>query len=231
MRHALVVVDEDALAVAHRLDEEGHGAFRAGSYEMAERLHARSLEHARSADDPTAMVRALVGLARVALHLERWERLSHLTTEAERTARDAGVDSLLRGPLHMRAEAARMRGDADEARRAYRESIALNQQLGDEEMVGIERGNLAWVEIGVGDLSEAQRLLDLCQRATAPGDIYGRAFVLLTKARISLERGDQTGRHLLAMADRTLEGAGLVWDPAEQRCHEATSALVQTMQE
>ena len=227
MDHALSMGSDDTLAEASRLDDEGYAAFQSGDHERAEQLHTEGLRLARSVGDAGAIVLALTGLMRVALRTGSWERLSELSEDAERTARAAGDDALLRMPLHMRAEAARMRGELEEARHGYSDSISLNEALGSDSMVGVERGNLAWVEIAAGDLEEAQRLVDLCAQSTAEDDSYGTAFVQLTRGRILLERDDPTGVALVDSADRTLSSAGLVWDPAEQRCYEQTRALAE----
>ena len=53
------------------------------------------------------MVTALSGLMRVALRSEDWHRLDQLCEEGASIATAAGDETLLRMPLHMRAEAAR----------------------------------------------------------------------------------------------------------------------------
>lgn len=218
---------EDRLSEALRLDDEGYDAFVAGDTESARRLHARSLEIAREAAEPSAVASALAGLMRVALRERDFDGLSNLVSEGEAVARESGDESLNRYPLHMKAEGARIQGNLKEARQAYLASLALNEKLGNEGMVGVESGNLAWVEIAEGNLNEAERLISECETATSPDDSYGLAFVLLTKARINLERGDQTGSALLSEAERTLESAGLVWDPTEQETYEETKAIVE----
>lgn len=222
-----MVGSEDRLSEASRLDDEGYDAFKAGDIDSSRRLHTRSLEIAREAAEPAAIATALAGLMRIALRAKDFDGLSELVSEGESVARESGLEALSRYPLHMKAEGARIQGNLVDARRAYQKSLALNDKLGDNEMVGVEQGNLAWVEIAEGNFDEAERLISECEKAMSAGDSYGLAFVLLTKARISLERGDQAGPALLSEADRTLESAGLVWDPAEQESYERTKAMVE----
>ncbi|CAN5743809.1 hypothetical protein BH23ACT5_BH23ACT5_21580 [soil metagenome] len=217
---------EDRLAEASRLDDEGYDAFKPGDAESARNLHTRSLEIAREAAEPSAIAAALGGLMRIALRDKDFEDLSKLVSEGEAVAQESGDESLSRYPLHMRAEGTRMQGNLAGAREAYLASLALNEKLGDDDMVAVELGNLAWVEIAEGNLAEAERLISECETATSPDDSYGLAFVLLTRARINLERGDQTGSRLLLEADQALESAGLVWDPAEWETYEETKAMV-----
>lgn len=213
---------EDPLTAAERLDDAGYEAFHRGDTALAERLHTESLEMARESGDATAIVTALAGLMRVALRSQDWARLEQLRSESAAIALACGDDALLRMPLHMSAEGARMRGELDDARQLYRESIRLNQRLGNDGMVGVECGNLAWVEIEAGDLGEARRLIERCERTTDAHDAYGVAFIQLTRARLSLADGDPSGAEQLELATQTLEAAGLAWDPAEQRCFDET---------
>jgi ATP/maltotriose-dependent transcriptional regulator MalT len=228
--HNPVVGTEDKLSEAARLDDEGYDAFVGGDTETARRLHTRSLELAREAAEPSAVASALAGLMRLALREKDFDGLSHLVSEAEAVAQESGDESLYRYPLHMKAEGARMQGHLADARQAYIASLALNGRLGNDNMVAVESGNLAWVEIAEGNLDEAERLISECETATSSDDSYGLAFVLLTKARINLEKGDQTASRLLSEADRTLETAGLVWDPTEQETYEKTKAMVEPPQ-
>jgi ATP/maltotriose-dependent transcriptional regulator MalT len=216
---------EEPLAVARRLDEEGYAAFQRGDTDLARRNHDESLELARREGDPSMVVTALSGLMRVALRTEDWDGLDRLCAEAIGVAAESGDEALLRMPTHMSAESARMRGDLVAARDLYRRSIELNTRLGNHDMIAVECGNLAWVEIGAGDLDEAAALVDRCEAGTAPDDPYGVAFVALTRARVLLERGDRSGTALLASARSALTAAGLVWDPAEQRCYDDTMSI------
>lgn len=222
------MASENTLSEALRLNDGGYDAFVAGDTESARSLHARSLEIAREAAEPSAVASALAGLMRVALREKNYEGLSNLVSEGEALARESEDESLNRYPLHMKAEGARLQGELGEARQAYLASLALNEKLGNDEMVAVEAGNLAWVEIAEGNLDEAERLISACESATSPDDTYGLAFVLLTKARVNLERGDQTGSAQLSEAERALESAGIVWDPTEQDAYNETQALVET---
>lgn len=220
--HNPVVGPDDRLFEAARLDDEGYDAFVAGDTETARRLHTRSLELAREAAEPSAVASAFAGLMRIALREKDFDGLSHLVAECEEVAQESGDESLYRCPLHMKAEGARMQCRLADARQAYVASLALNEKLGNNNMVAVESGNLAWIEIAEGNLDEAERLISECETATSSDDSYGLAFVLLTKPRINVEKGDQTASRLLSESDRTLETTGLVWDPTEQETYEET---------
>jgi ATP/maltotriose-dependent transcriptional regulator MalT len=136
---------------------------------------------------------ALAGLMRLSLREGDLDAVERLADEAEQLAVDADDPSLRRYPLHMRAEAARMRGYPDFARNLYDASMALNRDLGDDRMVGLEMANKSWVEISSGRLDDAERLLRGSLERCEDGDSYGRAFCLLGLARVQLERGDEHG--------------------------------------
>lgn len=85
------------------------------------------------------------------------------------------------------------------------------------------RGPKAWVELVVGRLDEAERLLRASLEATDTD--YGVAFCLLGLARVELERGRERGAKILGAAEALLERAALVWDPAEQPEYDATLSL------
>jgi tetratricopeptide (TPR) repeat protein len=208
---------------ARELEQQGYEAFKEGDEARSRDLNERSLALAREAGEPDAIARALAGLMRLGLRGRDFAEVERLAAECEEVARSAGNPALRRLPLHMRAESARMQGELARAAGLYDESIALNEELGNAAMVTVELGNKAWVEIAVGRLDEAERLL----RASLEGtdDDYGVAFCLLGLARVELERGDERGAKILGTAESLLDRAGLVWDPAEQPEYEATLAL------
>jgi tetratricopeptide (TPR) repeat protein len=212
---------------ARELAEQGYDAFKAGDADGSRDLNERSLELAREAGDAEATARALAGLMRLGLRAHDFGEVERLAAECDDVARRAGRPKLRRMPLHVRAEAARMQGELDRAAELYDASIALNEELGNEAMVAVERGNKAWVEIAVGHLDEAERLLRASREAT--NDDYGFAFCLLGLARVELERGRERGAEMLGAAEGILERAGLVWDPAEQPEYDATLSLARAV--
>jgi tetratricopeptide (TPR) repeat protein len=216
---------DELLERAAALEEEGYQAFKAGEDGRSQALNAESLDLARRAGDPAAEARALAGLMRLCLRRSDWQELERLAVECDGVAERSGDPSLRRMPLHMRAEAARMRGELEQAAASYDASIALNRELGDERMVGIEQANKSWVAINSGRLDEAETLLRGARERVDEDDAYGQAFCLLGLARGELERADAHGALLLAEAERLLEAAGLVWDPAERPEYERTRAL------
>jgi MalT-like TPR region len=224
-RDALPSPSEDGLSAARRLDDEGYEAFTRGDTDLARRRHEESLALARRVGDAAMVVTALSGLMRVALRTEDWRGLERLGAEAVALAAASGDEALLRLPTHMGAEGARMRGDLADARHRYLRSIELSTRLGDQHMVAVECGNLAWVEIAAGNLDQAAELIERCAAETAPDDPYGVAFVELTRARLLLDQGDPAGTVLLERAQSRLAAAGLVWDPAEKRCFEETMSI------
>ena len=217
---------QDVPAEVAELNGRGYRAFQSGAAAEALALHRRALELAEDTDDPTSIVQSLAGLMRLALRDGDFEGLDDLVAQAEAVARSSDEAALRRYPLHMRAEGLRMSRRFGEARAAYEESIDLNLGLGNTTMVAAERVNLAWVAIAEGDLVEATELTARGSAGFPPDYAYGRAFVLLTNARIRLEAGDRSGASLLDEADDLLAASGLVWDPAEQPAYDETRRMV-----
>lgn len=212
------------MSEAGDLYREGVEAFRRGDTERSRELSERSLALAREQDDVPAVVYALMGLARVALRGGDLERVHELSAEARELATARGLEASLALPLHLDAEATRMAGDFQLARRLYEESIALNRRLGDERMTAVEQSNLAWVEINEGHLDEAEALIE----ASLAGeeDAYSRAFGAIALARCAAGRGDRTSaERLLAEADELLTSEGLVLDPTDRPEYERTVEL------
>lgn len=218
--------EPDVLAEVAELNGQGYQAFQSGAADQAVTLHRRALELAEEAGDAASVVQSLAGLMRLALRDGDFDTLDDLVVQAESVARSSGDSALRRYPLHMRAEALRMRRRFGEARVAYQESIELNLGLGNTTMVAAERVNLAWVAIAEGDLDEATELTARGGAGFPPDYAYGRAFVLLTNARIRLEAEDRSGVILLDEADELLAESGLVWDPAERLAYDETRRMV-----
>ncbi len=210
------------------LNDRGYEAFKQGDLELSLASHAEALRTAEGIEDAGLMVKALTGLMRCALRESDWDELEHLATRTDALANTTDDESLRRPALHMRAEAARMRGELELARQLYEESIALNQRLGFDSFVAIERGNLAWVELAQGQLDEAERLF-AAMRAVMEDGSYAEAVALLGLARVALERGDPSGAGLLAESDSIMEEASLVWDPAEQPEYDRTAELAASL--
>jgi hypothetical protein len=212
---------------ARQLEQHGYEAFREGDAHRSRDLNERSLALARESGDAEAIARALAGLMRLGLRARDFAEVERLARECDEVAQGAGRPALRRMPLHMRAESARMQGELSRAAELYDASIALNEELGNEAMVAVEKGNKAWVEIAVLRLDEAERLLRESLEATE--DDYGIAFCLLGLARVALEQGHARGAEILGAAEALLERAVLVWDPAEQPEYDATLTLARAV--
>jgi tetratricopeptide (TPR) repeat protein len=213
------------------LYREGLEAFRRGDAAASRELNERSLALAREQDDAPAVVDALIGLARVALRESDFERVHALAREGRALAQERGLTESLVLPLHLDAEATRMEGDLEAARRLYEESIALNRRLGDARMVAVEKQNLSWVEINAGNLDAAEELLRTSLGATSEQDVYGHAFVLVGLGRIAAERGRaEQAAKLLAEGAQKLAAGGLVLDPADKPEFEQSVALVERLE-
>ena len=211
------------MSEADDLYREGVEAFRRGEDERSRELNEQSLSRARAAGDAAAVVKASMGLARLALRAGDLDRVHALVTEARAQAPDEASLAL---PLHLDAEATRLGGDLVAARALYDESIALNRRLGNVGAVEFEQANLAWVEINEGNLDAAEDLIRGSLAGALGESACGRAFGAIALARCAAERGDSgRARELLAEADGELADAGLVLDPPDRPEYEKTVEL------
>jgi tetratricopeptide (TPR) repeat protein len=187
-------------------------AFRQGDLEGAERAFT---ERSELVEDERERVDALTDLARVALRRGDYSGVREYADRAYAAAEAVGEDETFRGPLHMRAAAARMEGRLDEARALYLESRERNERLGQEVMVAAEDHNLFYVALHSGDRDEAgRRFSSSSEWILANENAYMRPYTFLDAGVLALHDGDleRAGR-LVAYAQCIFEETGSIPDP------------------
>jgi hypothetical protein len=139
-------------------------------------------------------------------------------------AREAGERALEKLPLHCLAEATRMTGDFDGARRLYEESIALNKELGDDHMIAVEMSNLAAVELHERHLDEATALWhESLRRAFDAHDLYLLPYTVMGLGEVAVAAGRyRRGAQLLGAATAIFASTGQVIDPADAAVYEGS---------
>ena len=204
-------------AAGQRLLDEALAAFRREDRDASRRAGEEALALARNRAESSLEVEALVALSRLALRELDFPQVAALCEQAQQAAEQSGERSSLVMPLHMRAEATRLQGDAARARPLYEQSLALNTELGDERMVSVELHNIAYVDLADGDLDTAEqrfrKSLAMTQRLTGGMRIP----CLLGLGAVAAARGDgeRAGR-LLAAGQSAMRAAGEVVDPADE---------------
>lgn len=197
--------------------EAALGAFRRDDPDASRSAADAALLLARERNEPELEIEALVSLARLDLRALHFDGVAAHCEQAQGVAERTGERAALVMPLHMRAEATRLRGDAAGARTLYEQSIALNTELADERMVCVELANLAYVDLADGDTDAAERRLrtslEMTQRLT--GGM--RVPCLLGLGAVAAARGDgvRAGR-LIAAGQAAMAAAGEVPDPADE---------------
>ena len=162
-----------------------------------------------------ACVDGLCMMARVALREGKLEEVAGCAEEAEQLAR-AGEDLRWRRmPIHLRAVAARMAGRYDEGRELYRQSIALNDALGEAAMAAAEHRNLAYLEIRAGNQDQARELFaESVRRLRNVEAPTLAAYLVFDEATIAALDGDyETASARLAAAEALWDEQGVVPDP------------------
>ncbi|MFD0591766.1 hypothetical protein ACFQZ4_03675 [Catellatospora coxensis] len=115
----------------------------------------------------------------------------------------------------MLAAVARMSGDLARARDLYRENIALNETLGRPEVVNSEYHNLAFCELGLGDIDTARRLFAAGrERVFRHGWAEFVPYVCVAGVALASAEGDHARAALLVgVADAAFAALGQVPDP------------------
>lgn len=182
-------------------------AFRLGDLEASRVRAEAALACAASVHDARAEALAHLALSRVEFSDGRYEQAREHASASLSLAR--GLEPGFRqAPLHMLAQATRFEGDPNDAASLFRESLALNQELGDLGMVAVEQHNLGHVELGLGHVDVAQQLFEQC--ASSGDDPYGVAMTRFNEASIAHARGEtERALDLLRQARETLSDAGI----------------------
>ena len=207
----------DDLATGQQLIEDAVAAFRRDDRAASEGAATQALEISKRQDAPALEVEALVALSRLALRELDFERVEQLCREAQAAAERTGDREALKMPLHMRAEATRLQGRPADARVLYEQSLALNRELGDERMVGVELHNRAYVDIAEGRYDAAEesfrQSLDITERHTGGMRIP----CVIGLGAVAAARGDGTrALRLLAAGDAAMRAEGEILDPADE---------------
>jgi tetratricopeptide (TPR) repeat protein len=192
-------------------------AFRQGDLETAEEAFRERLELAERSGEQRALADALTDMARTSLRSGDFARVRSFAERGYEGAKDLGPDAV-RGPLHMRAVAARMEGRLGEARALYLESRAINERLGNEGNVVGEDHNLMYVALHSGDRDEAERRFRASSEwIFTSDDAYLRPYALLDAGVLALHDGDfKRAGHLVAAAQRIFEATDSIPDPDDR---------------
>jgi hypothetical protein len=192
-------------------------AFRQGDLDAAEEAFSGRLELAERSAEPRGLADALADMARTSLRRGDFAAVRRFAERGYEAAKSFGPDAV-RGPLHMRAAAARMEGRFEEARALYLESRAINERLGNEGNVAGEDHNLFYVALHSGDRAEAERRFRASSEwIFAHDDAYLRPYALLDAGVLALHHGDfKRAGHLVAAAQRIFEDTDSVPDPDDR---------------
>jgi len=208
-------------------------AFRQGDTAAADRAFVERLELVEREGARRELVDALSDLSRIALRRGDFAEVRRYAERGYTAAK--GLDrEAIRMPLHMRAAAARMEGQLDEARALYLESRELNESLGNNTNVAGEDHNLVHVALHSGDRDEAERRFRmLSEWIFANDNAYLRPYTFLDAGILALHDGDleRAGR-LVACAQRIFEDNDGIPDPDDRvELDEAIARLKQQLGE
>jgi hypothetical protein len=177
-------------------------------------------------------VEARYSLARVAIRGGDLPAGEARAREALAVALRSGDRSLEERPRHVLAGVARMSGDLLRARDLYRGSIALNEALEQPETVNSEYHNLAFCELGLGNLDVARKLFaESRERVFRNGWADFVPYVCVAGAALASAEGDH-GRaaRMIGVADVAFASLGQIPDPDDAAdLAKARAAAIETL--
>ncbi|RLP93683.1 tetratricopeptide repeat protein [Micromonospora sp. CV4] len=190
-------------------------AFRRGETDAVVRMSEAEIERARAAGDPAGEVEARYSLARVAIRGGDLPGGEARAGEALAVALRSGDRRLEERPRHVLAAVARMSGDLLRARDLYRESIALNESLDQPRTVNSEYHNLAFCELGLGNLDVARKLFaEGRERVFRNGWADFVPYVCVAGAALASAESDHSrAARMIGVADAAFASLGQVPDP------------------
>jgi len=201
---------------ARVLYADGIFAFRAGDRDRSLARNEEALRVARETDDVRGECDALTGLARDALRDGRYEEVVSLARQARDRARTADDPAAEASPLHLEAAGVRLQGDYSRARELYLQSMEHNEKMGARAFVTMEKHNLGWVELHLGNVGAAEARFRE-RDAETESDAYGDAWSDLNWAAIAVaqDKRDEAEKRMAAGTD-ALEKLGVSLDPDDQ---------------
>ncbi|RSM53447.1 hypothetical protein DMB66_38870 [Actinoplanes sp. ATCC 53533] len=201
--------------MAGSFSDEVRATFRRGDNDAVLRLAGAEIERARAAGEPAGEVEGLYATARVALREGDLARAEELAQEALDVAVRSGDRRLEERPRHVLAAVARMSGDYAEARSRYLAGIALNEALGQPEMVNSEYHNLAFTELKLGHLDRARELFAQGrERVFREGYLSFVPYLGVAAAAMASADGDHaSAARMIGFTDRAYAVVAQVPDP------------------
>jgi len=135
--------------------EVGLAARESGDYDKANTALERALDLGTGLGDPAYEVHLLGNLATLHWYLGEHERSLELANQALSLSADAELAFHRRIPLGDIGAAASALGDVDLAQRSLLESLEITRQVSDRTQEILCRLHLGWLEIGLGQPTEA----------------------------------------------------------------------------
>ncbi|MFE1521237.1 hypothetical protein ACFW9I_31075 [[Kitasatospora] papulosa] len=133
--------------------------FRRGDTDAMRRMADAEVKRSRAVGVAAGEVEGVYGLARVALRGKGLEQATGLAQRAPTVAQRAGERRLEERPRHVLAAVARLSSDHTRARDLYEVGIEPDGALGLDERVHSECQNSALVEMNLGTVERARRLI------------------------------------------------------------------------
>jgi transcriptional regulator with GAF, ATPase, and Fis domain/tetratricopeptide (TPR) repeat protein len=192
----------------------GHVFFRTGEYARAREYYEDALASARRSSDDRRQVQAMIDLALVCKELSDNDRALYLLGRAGEMLQDSG-NSSYRGHVLVNAAAIHFHlGNLDLSEEAYRDSLRIYLQTGQQQFAILSRIGLARIQILRGRLAEAKASLDGALPLCAERG-YLREEVLIRRDLGDIERTSGTPEEALRLYREALAAAAPLGESSE----------------
>ncbi|GIG03179.1 tetratricopeptide repeat protein [Catellatospora citrea] len=190
-------------------------AFSRGDNDVVVRLSEAAIDRARATGNLADEVEAHYNLARVALRDDDLPRATALAREGLAVALRSDDRGLQERPRHVLAAVARMSGDLARSRTLYQELILLNEALEQPKLAHTNYHNLAFCEVGLGNLDVARTLFAACrERVFRHGWDDLVPYVYMAAAAVASAEGDHPkAARMIGTANEAFAALGQVPDP------------------
>jgi CHAT domain-containing protein/tetratricopeptide (TPR) repeat protein len=155
------------------------------------RIWRKALSASRAGGDTSAIAGVLDNIAAGMTRLERLDSAAVYLSRARILARAIGDLHIEANIAGHQADLSADRGDADRARRQYREALAIRQKIGDSRGIAADHNNIGLMALSMGSLTEAETHFDTALALNrADGRVMEAATNIANLAELASTRGD-----------------------------------------
>jgi predicted ATPase len=173
--------------LAQLLTYQGFFLFRQAEFGPAKAKLQESAALLRPLDEPRLLIKALGGLANIAIMQGDYETAGRQYRENLALARRAGLPGAIASNLEGTAMLANYAGEFDKAQRLFRQCLAMQREIGNLHQIASTLGNLATASFYLEQYAEAEKaLVESLELRRSLDDQHGVILMLLNLGELAL---------------------------------------------